>query len=170
MVRSILILLFCAPLLSGCAAGFIAMQTIKSTGKFESAPPPPNGKALLYVYRTASMTGAVNGAEIYADGKKLFGLATGGYAYAYLPPGQHRITAHWSGSLGFSDQPVELSLDLATGTSRFVRFSAATEPDFGFNRHTWKIEELAPPTAMSELNEEHLDRDAVAELAPEFRP
>lgn len=170
-MRLVLIALLCAPMLSGCAAGFIAMEAMKASGKFEQAP-PPQGKALVYVYRTASMTMAARGADFYANDKKMFSLATGGYAYAYLAPGHYEIAQTWGTlpwDIGKVAKPVVVSLDVAAGQTRYVRLSADTQFGGMFYEQSWGIREVSATLGTNELPGEHLDATAVAGIDPAFR-
>ncbi len=80
--------------------------------EFAQGPPPRGDKLLVYFYRLPSSSLAMRGAEIMVDGKKLFGLASGEYSYAYLSPGPHMIGAEEGRLLWDSgDLSAELAID-----------------------------------------------------------
>jgi hypothetical protein len=64
-------------LLTSCATG----------PKFTSAPPPPSGKALIYVYRKGSIVGAAGYSRIYVNGELQGSLSNGGYETCNVPEG-----------------------------------------------------------------------------------
>ena len=86
---------------------------------FTDAPPPPSGKALVYIFRPHSFVNQSGTARIEMDGKPFVALHDSGYSYAYFSPGSHVLTQAWP--LGLT-QGTKIDLNLEAGKTYFVAF------------------------------------------------
>ncbi len=109
-----LFLIGLAVAVSGCASG----------PPFTDAPPPDNGKALVYIYREANFAAAASGAAFFIDERKVVDLLAGGYSYIYLAPGHYEVEQRWS-LFNYAPQAgeaVSIPLEVKAGDVRYVRF------------------------------------------------
>lgn len=84
MIKKYLILFCLILLLSGCAT--------YSTGPlFTQAPPSPEKKGTLYVFRS-KVSLAMSIPTVKLNGKPFVNLTAMGYSYAYLSPGVYQLT------------------------------------------------------------------------------
>jgi hypothetical protein len=141
--------LFSLLLLGGCAS---------SGPLYVEAPPPPAGKAILYVAREATFSGSVGAARFLIDGKPFADLLISGYSYAYLSPGHHEITQFWPllGNFHVTGES-HGSVDAEAGHAYYFRFQ--TEVGGCPNGQLcvgWGLTPLAPAEGVADLANKHL--------------
>ena len=124
---------------------------------FRAAPPPPDGKTLVYIYWPRAFAAAVRFSNIFMDGKKVAELQAGGYTYVYAAPGHHAFTQEWAfnplaiGMILFPPRAIGIEADLKAGETRYVRFMTGTD----VNKIVWYIEEAPPSAGAREIAGEH---------------
>ena len=87
-----------------CCLGAAAIVTVsafipgqaRAADISEPAPPPPPGKALVYVYRAPSFANAASTAEIQIDGVKIAYLRNHQYTWLYVPSDAHTLKLQWT--------------------------------------------------------------------------
>jgi len=84
---------------------------------FQSAPPPPAGFALVYVYRVKASFGRTP--KIVVDGDDVSKLPNNAYTWFYAAPGSHSIRTKW----GFMAEIPEIEglIHVAPGGTYFVK-------------------------------------------------
>ncbi len=137
---------------------------------YTPAPAPSGDKFLVYFYRMPAGNLSFRGAEIIVDGKKLFGLATGEYSYAYLPAGTHTVRAD-EGKLLWSSggQSNEIALSGNAGETHYARVAVGTDISQFNPVSMFVLMEVKPLLGERQLAMSHLDPDTLAQLPPEFR-
>ncbi len=109
-------------LLSGCGASGPQFQ--------EGLAKPDSGRALLYVYRTNTMIGIINGDVpfMHLDGRRLARIRIGGYAAIPISPGKHRLTTTES-LLGEDIGKVrgETTFTVSAGSVVYLRYTEVFE-------------------------------------------
>ena len=104
-------------LLSGCSA----------TGPiYTEAAPPPDQKALIYVYRMPGLAFGAKQAHFYLDGIKAFDLNTSGYSYLYVSAGDHILSQNWEyWPLDPPTDGISAPITVRAGETRYFRFSTS---------------------------------------------
>ena len=84
---------------------------------FESAPPPPKGYALVYLYRVKASFGRTP--KIVVDGDDVTKLPNNAYTWFYASPGSHSIRTKW----GFMAEipEIESVINVLPGETYFVK-------------------------------------------------
>lgn len=139
--------------LTGCATG----------PAFVEAPPPSNGKALIYIYRDVSLAAAARDAAFYLNGEKVFDLQTGGYSYVYVTPGNYAITQkwpYWPFDMGRICDAIGISLYVKPGDTRYVRFDTGVGDASCYNCVSieWRIDEVSASTGSAEIAKEKFSK------------
>jgi len=152
--------LLALPMLAGCASGPI----------FSEAPPPENGKALVYIYREPNFAGAGEGAAFFIDEQRVVELMAGGYSFVYLAPGHYEVEQRWTifSYASRAEQSVSTQLDVKAGDVRYVRFRTGLGGPSCYNcvSVAWKIEQVPPSVGRSEIAREKLTVPKVQSLEP----
>ena len=152
------------------AAVLLWVTAATAGSDFMPAPPPKADKVLVYFYRMPSENMGFRGAEIFVDGKKLFGLAVQEYSYAYLSPGTHTVRAEVGGLLwDKGGQGPEMTITANAGETHYERVSVGMtlseyNPQSGF-----VLNEVKPLLGERQLAIMHLDPDTQAKLPSEFQ-
>lgn len=100
------ILLLVSSLLAGCASA-------PNGPLFSPAPNPPNGYALLYVYRP--YTQALSSIPVFLNGIRAVALPEEGYTWLYVEPGQYVVTTR---PLAKSEQTPQDALKFSVSADR----------------------------------------------------
>ena len=138
-----------AVIFSGCAA----------TGpEFKIAPPDPNGKAVLYIYRPAAYPLRGLKAGFSVDGINAAELSVEGYSFVYLSPGLHRLTHQWVGT-GTAEPVTEISVRMEAGSSSYVRFVTDHGTNCGVGKicFRWQLEQLSQEAARPQIEQCRLE-------------
>ncbi|PBI88576.1 hypothetical protein BKP43_33570 [Variovorax boronicumulans] len=105
-----------AVLLAGCANArgptFRPAENIK----------PEDG--VVYVYREEAFASGARSAYFYVDGVNVFNLDTGGYSWAALPPGSHKLRLEWAWDM--LKKPVEMDISIRAGEAKYVALKTNT--------------------------------------------
>ena len=125
--------------------------------QFTAAPPPQPGKALVYVYREASMVGKAGYSRIYVNTDFLATLHSGEYALREVPAGTVVFTtlprALPITALGMltdeqKKKHEKLRLDAETGKTYYFRWSVGD-----------KMKLVDKATGVKEIRKTHLAKD-----------
>jgi hypothetical protein len=116
--------------------------------KFQPAPPPPSGYALVYMYRI-KVEPSLRKAQILVDGEKTTALSNKSYTWFYLSPGSHTLRTKW----GFMAEVPELEgvIYAKSNSVHYVKMSGSVRGSGSYYRTTSGISEVSEATAMSDL-------------------
>ncbi|HEX4301291.1 MAG TPA: DUF2846 domain-containing protein [Rhizomicrobium sp.] len=125
---------------------------------YVAAPPAPDHKAVLYIYRVSGLAGATGNAAFVIDGVPLVHLPMQGYTYVYLSPGHHVVDQSWPviGNLTLT-RGTSLGVDVAADQSYYIRFSTAWGLAAGYtlSSTSWQMDQVRPPEATGDLATMH---------------
>ena len=121
---------------------------------FTDAPPPPEGKVLVYLYRTPNAAFAVRNAAFYFDGQQFVDLLPKDYTYIYVKPGHHELRQDWPwwpGDFWLTFKRLRKPVDLELGKVYYFRFW--TDVDIGGTQmdFTWNLDPVPDDTGKTEL-------------------
>jgi hypothetical protein len=160
-LKKMIFALATACLLSGCATGPVFTEA-----------PPPEGKALVYIYRapTIGASGQTTGFDV--DEKRITTLDPGGYTYFYAAPGHYEIKQFWPIGLMTITTPalwqsIRLPMDLKAGETHYFRFGTAIDAMPITVR--WRFDEVPSDVARQEIGKEKLqplDKNIPSEFKP----
>ena len=145
----------------------LALCACTATGPKFAPLSPPEGKAVVYVYRMNHFAMSMSDVHIYLDGKKVFDLTNDGYSTLTLAPGHYVISERLPDGLdGKTDlqKPVFLPLDVKAGQRRYVHFEirngdadtvAAANANDNVYVFDWWLHEEDEATGLRELADKH---------------
>lgn len=142
--------------LFGVAALLLTSSAVRGQ-QFTAAPPPQPGKALVYIYREASMFGKAGYSRIYVNADFLATLHSGEYASREVPEGTVVFTtlprALPITALGMltdaqKKKHEKLRLDVEAGKTYYFRWSVGD-----------KMKLLDEATGTKEIRKTHLAKD-----------
>jgi Protein of unknown function (DUF2846) len=86
---------------------------------FTPAPPPPEGKALVYLMRTHIEQGGIYQSVFYINDSAVVALLDKGYTWVYLTPGLHKFSA------GANSKPgnAHLFLPIEAGKEYYIDYN-----------------------------------------------
>jgi hypothetical protein len=162
-------MLVATTLLAGCAA----------QGPAFTEAPPPDTKALVYIYRQPGFTLSGQPAGFTLDEKPVTTLDAGGYSFFHVAPGHYELKQFWPASRGFANpllwspglqEDIKVPLDVKAGETRYFRMGVYTRggPPTSVNIG-WYFNEVAGDTARSEIVQQKFqvqDKNMPAELKP----
>lgn len=143
----------------------LAIPQIAESAKssFEAAPNPPDGMALVYMYRIKVPPG-MRTPKVVVDGDAISKLPNNAYTWFYLKPGTHTIKTKW----GFmSDIPdLEFVANVAANQTYYLKMSGSMTSwgRAGTKVHTG-IKEVPQGEALAELEKAKQYVAASAETA-----
>lgn len=132
-----------------CVFGCVATGEL-----FKEAPPPPEGKALIYIYRGSGIAFSVPSAVFYVDGVKTAELNIGGYTWLYVPVGSHTLRQEWAFGEG-SDQTLEISANWEAGKVYYYSFNTDWGHAFPYKVVHWALLPVEPEQARPEIAKYH---------------
>lgn len=91
---------------------------VGSKTDFEKAPAPPEGYAVVYIYRPDSPP-ILRSPKIIVDGKETLKLSNKAYSWFYVRPGNHAVATEW-GIFGGA-QEKNISLTVENGKTYYLR-------------------------------------------------
>lgn len=86
---------------------------------FTPAPPPPEGKALVYLMRTHIQQGGMTPSVYYINDSAVVALLDKGYTWVYLTPGVHKFAAGMNSNQGIA----HLFLPIEAGKEYYVDYN-----------------------------------------------
>ncbi|GEM_PF-4806701 len=129
----------------------LAISLIADAAKssFEAVSNPPDGMALVYMYRIKSSSG-MNTPKILVDGDAISKLPNNGYTWFYLKPGTHTIKTKWG---FFSEMPeLEFVATIVAKQTYYLKMSASmTSWGWGGTKMYSGIKEVPESEALAEL-------------------
>ncbi len=136
---------------SGAAAAGLTEKSAKQVAKskFEAAPPPPPGFALVYIYRP-DCPPRLRGARIFIDGQKVAKLTNKAYTWFYVSEGSHALNTAW-GSIYKGAEEVNKNLNIVAGESYYFRMSGTTVTNYSYDSHTSALDPVTANLAEKEL-------------------
>jgi hypothetical protein len=117
---------------------------------YVEAPLPANGDAIVYVYRMPTIASAARDAHFHIDGRHVFDLSNGGYAYIALPAGKHELMQDWSWEIAWG-KAIKLPVVVKAGEVRFFRFGGDMTASGSAIATVWNLSEVAPAEARQEI-------------------
>jgi len=115
---------------------------------FTEAPPPPSGKALVYIYRAYSYQQGNQGAAIYLDDKQAVNLGTRGYTWLHLPEGLH--TLEHRKNVYLADERTGAEIRFAAGRTYYFRVGVSLSS--GIKDVRWVLSEEPAMKALEEIS------------------
>lgn len=141
-LKSIYFLPFSLLVLIGCTA---------LGEKYTAAPPPPDNKALVYLFRTSVSTGGFWRTSFFVNYKEIAALHNGGYTWVHLDKGKNVFEAKATNhkDLGF-DTPLQ------AGKTYYIEF---TQENISYN-HDRNILRVIPPEQGEKMISSYLYKKA----------
>ena len=136
-MKKFLTVLF-ALLAAGCATGPI----------YQAAPPPENGKALVYIYRVGGFTFSAADAAFYLNNTRVAVLNNDGYTWLHPPAGKYIFRQEWSHQAG---RIVDMDIELLPGRTYFYRLDASSNILISA-KLTWRLTQVPENQALAEIN------------------
>jgi hypothetical protein len=136
MKKTSLLVLLCAICLITSA------EVWAKKGPFESAPPPPEGSSLIYIYRIKVPPG-MRTPKILVDSAEVTKLPNNSYSWFYVAPGSHSIKTKW----GFmTDVPdLEMVADILPNQTYYLKMQGSVR--------SWGVGQTRTYTAIKEVSE-----------------
>jgi hypothetical protein len=125
----------------------LALAGSAGAAGFTEAPPPPAGKALVYIYRAYNYQQGNQGAAIYLDGKQAVNLGTRGCTWLHLPEGMHMLEHRKD--VYMAEERTGAEIRFASGRTYYFRVSVAVGA--GIKDVRWTIAEQPPGKALEEM-------------------
>jgi hypothetical protein len=128
---------------------FTSVEVLAKKGPFESAPPPPEGSSLIYMYRIKVPPG-MRTPKIVVDSTEVSKLPNNAYTWFYVTPGSHSIKTKW----GFmSDVPdLEIVADILPNQVYYLKMQGSVKSwGAGQIRTHTGIKEVPEAEALKEL-------------------
>lgn len=143
----------------------LALPLIAESAKssFEPAPAPPDGMALVYMYRIKVPPG-MRTPKIVVDGDTVSKLPNNAYTWFYVKPGTHTIKTKWG---AFSDIPdLEFVATIAANQTYYLKMSGSVRSwgSMGTKVHTG-VKEVPQSEALADLQKAKKYAEASAEVA-----
>jgi len=147
-MRKIIPLVIGFSLLLFSFAELASAKTVRS--KFQEAPPPPEGYALVYMYRLKTQP-AMRKAKILVDGEKTTVLSNKSYTWFYLSPGSHTLRTKW-GFMAADIPELEGVIKAYPNSVHYIKMSGSIR-DWGTGSFTTYsgIKEVSQAEAMKDL-------------------
>lgn len=120
-------LVFICAFISGCSTN--------GGQPYSPAPPPPEGKALVYLMRTEVVYGSAYPTVFFVNDSAVSEMKDWGYSWIYLSPGVHKISA------GRTSEAVSVLVSVALGKVYFVEYS---QENTGYQSYVERIKEVEP--------------------------
>lgn len=122
----------------------------KSRSSFETAPPPPEGMSLIYMYRIKVPPG-LRTPKIIIDGEVISTLPNNSHTWFYLSPGTHTIKTKW----GFmSDVPdIEFVANISPNQTHYLKMEGSVRSwGAGTTKVYTGIKEVMEGEALADLS------------------
>jgi hypothetical protein len=121
---------------------------------YKDAPPPPEGKALVYIYREQGVALVGRQTWFYVDDVEVGELDNQGYTWAYVPAGLHTLKQEWPLDITLG-RTTDTTIDLQAGQSYYYKLRTAAS--FGYNTVSaaWEIANISPRIGNFEISQYH---------------
>lgn len=123
-------------------------DALAKKGAFESAPPPPEGSSLVYIYRIKVPPG-MRTPKILVDSEEALKLPNNSYSWFYVTPGTHAIKTKW----GFmSDVPdLEFVATILPNQTHYLKLQGSVQ--------SWGLGRTRVYTGIKEVTETEAHQD-----------
>jgi len=127
---------------------------------YQDAPTPPEGKALVYIYREATKTFSWRQAWFSVDNVEVGELYNQGYMWAYVPAGVHILKQEWPRDITHG-RPTDINIVLQAGRTYYFKLRTASSiyPSGRgvMMEERWEILDMAPRLGSSEIAQYHYE-------------
>ncbi|MDO8493926.1 MAG: DUF2846 domain-containing protein, partial [Deltaproteobacteria bacterium] len=122
--------------------------TVFAKEAFQKAPPPPDGYALIYMYRIKAGAG-LRKPTILIDREEVSKLPNNAYTWFYVSAGSHSLQTKWG---AFSDIPgLEMVVNLAPGETYYLQLESVSRQMGNQIKVYTAIKEIASDVALQDL-------------------